>query len=271
MTVLSTHHYRVGGVTLATYATGLESVAGAETLAALRLRDRPAVAADGSWPDPTGPVFFGPKHVVWQLWVNGEDANGLVTSPNGRPGHMRDNLSALLAVFGAGTGTVLVEKDVPDGAGGVRTLRNWANVGAAVPVGGSHAVKRLRVPLTFRWPFWRDITAGVQTVGPFTGAGSFTPTGDAPAGDLVLTCTAAGTLTHTDTGDTVTVDAIPGGASSVIITTRPPRSVVTNLGADARNQYGPSQPWGLRFPAGVVANLSATGTWQVDSWPSWHE
>lgn len=271
MTLLSTYHYLIGpaDLPLSTFAHGVQEVAGLDQMPRLRRRQTMSAHVDGTTPDPAaGPLLFGPKMLNLSLWISGTDANGAVTHANGQAGHVQDNLDALWQIIGAGEFSI--KRLVPDGAGGTRTLTNTARVVGDLTPAGSKGLRRLRLPLELTWPFWRDATTGLLTLGPFTGAQSFTPAGTARLADASFICTAAGRITHTQSGDFIEVTSMPGGASSVTIKLRPPRSVLTNTAVDARNVYNANRGHGLIFEPGALANLTITGTWQIDYYEAHH-
>lgn len=263
MTILNPFHVRLDGLTVATYAHGLEDISGIDTVVAPSRRGVSAAYNDGTIPR-SAPYIFGPKRTAWRMWVAPVDADGAVTLAGGLADHLRVNMEALQKVLGKTRSGITVEYDVPDGAGGTRTLRNIGRLAQDLAPAGTHKTRRVPVGLTFDWPFWDDTTTGLVTKGPYTGAQTLTPAGTAPLVDAKLTCTVAGRITHDETGEYVEVTSIPGGASSVIVTLRPPRTVKDNTGADVGNVLDVSHPWGLRFEAGVAANLTITGTWQLD-------
>lgn len=269
MTVLNPHHVKIDGHVLATYANGLETLDGVEGVPARRIQTQPAAYIDGAYPLLDTPSFFDARRERLRVWVSPFDADGNTTHANGPEAHLRENLEALYAVVG-GTAKSNHEVDwlVPTPTT-TKTLRNWARIQAGIPSSGNtRLVRRLDILLEYPWPFFRDVTAGLITLGPFTGAQTFTPAGNAVLADLVLTCTAAGRITHDETGDWVEVDSIP--STSVVITQRPPRSILSG-GADARAVFNSNRPQGaLRFDAGVAANLTITGTWQIDYYNQEH-
>jgi len=153
-----------------------------------------------------------------------------------------------------------------------RTLRNEARI--ILPTssaGSSRLIRRFPITLDYPWPFFRDITAGEKTLGPFTGAQSFTPLGSAPLADATLICTAVGKIIHTQTGDEVEITSLDG-ATEITIIQKPPKSVKKTAGGsgDARAFYNSNRPWGLRFDAGALANLTITGTWTIKYFESEH-
>lgn len=266
MTLLSAEYIQIDGEPLATYAKGLEVVDGRDMIPSRRIRAMAGAYIDGVYPALDTPSFFGAKTQRLRIWVSNTDADGLITHANGPAGHHRENLENLYRLVG-GKAISAHEVDwiVPTPTA-TKTLRADGRITAEmVSQGGGRLIKRFPISIEYPWPFFRNITLGQQTIGPFTGATSFTPGGTAPLAGAVYTCTAAGRLTHDETGDFIEVLSIPGGATSVIITTTRPRSILDNTGADARGVFNSNRPWStLRFDAGTLANLTATGTWQID-------
>lgn len=269
MTILDPYHFAIDGNILSTYARALEVIDGTENIPARRIREQQAAYIDGSYPALNTPSFFGPKTQRIRIWISPFDADGAVTHTNGPRAHLRENLQDMLRIIGGrAISSHTIDWFVPDLAT-TKQLQNFCRFSAPQSTrGSSRLVRRLDIIATYPWPFFRDMTAGLKTLGPFTGAQSFTPLGTAPLADGKFTCTAAGRITHDETGDFIEVTSVP--ATSVIVEQRPPRSVKQNTGADARDLYNSNNPWGLRFDAGVLANLTITGTWQIDYFDSEH-
>ncbi len=269
MTILDPYHFRIDGEILATYARALELVDGHENVPARRIRETEAAYIDGSFPALDTASYFGPKLQRIRIWISPFDADGAVTYANGPRAHLRENLQDILRIIGGkAKSNHTVDWYVPDTAT-TKQLQNFARFSAPQNVrGSSRLVRRLDIIATYPWPFFRDMSAGLKTLGPFTGAQSFTPLGTAPLADAKFTCTVAGKITHDETGEFIEVTSVP--ATSVIIDQRPPRSVVQNTGADARDLYNSNTLGGLRFDAGTLANLTITGTWQIDYFDSEH-
>lgn len=267
MATIDPWHLKIDGNVMATYARAIEDLTGRDTVAARRLADLHAAGVDGTYPHPDGgPALFTSKTQRLRIWVSPFDADGNITHTNGPRAHLRENLDNLMRILAGSSRDTHTIQWIDPTPTATRTLENTARI-AVIPTGGSRLIRRFDIILTYPWPFFRDITTGLQTLGPFTGAQSFTPLGTAPLADLVLTCTAAGRLTHNETAEYVEVESIP--STSVIITQRPPRSV-TSGGADARHVFWSSHAHGLRFDAGTLANLTITGTWQIDYYPQHH-
>ncbi len=269
MTTLSPYHVRIDGNIMSTFARALAVVDGLENIPGRRVTDQFAAGVDGSYPILNTPSFFGPKKQRMRLWISPFDANGAVTFANGPQAHLRANLEAIFDIIGGqAISNHTVDWYVPDEAT-TKQLQNFARITMpTVSTGSSRLVRRIDINLDYPWPFWRDMSAGEKTLGPFTGAQSFTPLGTAPLADAKFTCTSAGRITHTQTGDFIEVTSVP--ATSVIVDQRPPRSVLQNTGADARDLYNANQIWGLRFDANTLANLTITGTWTIDYFDAEH-
>jgi len=272
VTLLSAHYIQIDGHQLATYANGLEAVDGIETIPGRRIRDQAAAYIDGAYPDLTTPSFFMPKRQRLRIWVSATDANGAVTHTTGPAGHLQENLEALKRILG---GQAISDHEVDwivPTPTATRTLRNEARITLPTnSAGSSRLIRRFPITLDYPWPFFRDITAGEKTLGPFTGAQSFTPLGSAPLADATLICTAVGKIIHTQTGDEVEITSLDG-ATEITIIQKPPKSVTKTLGGsgDARAFYNSNRPWGLRFDAGVLANLTITGTWTIKYFEAEH-
>ena len=269
MTVLTPYHVRIDGNIMATYARMLAVVDGLENIPGRRIREQAAAGVDGAYPILDTPSFYGPKRQRLRLTIAPFDADGAVTHTNGPAAHLRENLEAILDIIGGQAKTNhTIDWFVPLPAA-TKQLQNFARISLPVDTrGSSRLVRRIDITLDYPWPFWRDMTAGQKTIGPFTGAQSFTPLGTAPLADAKFTCTVAGKITHDESGDFIEVTSVP--ATSVIVDQRPPRSVKQNTGADARDLYNSDNIWGLRFDANTLANLTITGTWQIDYFDSEH-
>lgn len=263
MTVLDPYHVTIGGHVIGTYADALESIDGLEGIPGRRLANQQGAYRDGSWPAAdTTPLFFGPARQRLRIWVAPFDADGAVTYANGPRAHLRENLETLWRILGGGAaGTQTVGWVVPTAAS-TKTLQNTARITAPHnPTGSTRLVRRLDVTLDYPFPFWRDTTTGLISVGPTSSPQTFTPGGTAPHVDMTLTCTAAGKVTHDETGDFV--EALTGFTTDLAIDLRNGTVLQNGGAADGRAYYNANRPWGLRLPAGVEANLTLTGTWTI--------
>lgn len=272
MATLTPYHLRIDGNIMSTYARALAIVDGLENVPARRIKEQTAAYVDGSYPDLATPSFFGSKRQRLRLWISPFDADGNVTHANGVQAHLRENLEALFDIIGGqAISNHTIDWYVPDVAT-TKQLQNFARISLpTITRGSSRLVRRIDINLDYPWPFFRDMTAGLKTLGPFTGAQSFTPLGTAPLADATFICTAVGKITHTQTGDFIEVTGL-GGGTAVTITQRPPKTVIKTGGGggDARDLYNSNVPWGLRFDANTLANLTITGTWQIDYYDSEH-
>lgn len=271
MATIDPWHVKIDGEVMGTYAKAIEDLDGLESLPGRRVREQYAAGVDGSWPAPAaGPAMFQEKRQRLRIWVSPFDADGAVTYANGPRAHLRENLDDLYRIIaGTSRSAHTIQWIVPTPTGTI-TLENTARITTPIrAAAGSRLVRRFDIELVYPWPFFRDITTGLQTLGPFTGSQSFTPQGTAPLADMVLTCTSAGTITHDETGEAITAEA--GFTTALVIDQRPPRSITHAGGAsDGRAYYNPTHTHGLRFDAGVQANLTMTGTWQLDYYPQHH-
>lgn len=271
MTLLSPHYLQIDGEPLATFAKGLEVVDGLETIPGRRIRGQAGAYQDGEYPALDTESFFEAKTQRIRIWLAPFDADGNVTHAKGGEAHLRENLETLMRILGGkAVSSHQVDWIVPTPTA-TRTLRASGQIRRPLETGGSsRLVRRLPILVHYPWPFFKDITTGQLTLGPFTGAQTITPGGTAPQAGAKYTCTAAGRITHDETGDFWEVTSLPGGASSVIITTEPPRSILDNTGADARAFYNSNVPYLPRFDSGTTANLTITGTWQIDYFELYH-
>lgn len=270
MTTLDTHHIKIDGHILATYANGLEVVDGLDTIPGRRITEQEAAYVDGSYPALDIPSFFGPKRQILGIWVSPFDADGNVTYATGPVGHLRANLEALQRILGGkARSNHTIQWIVPTDTA-TKTLENYARIYAPiVSQGSSRLIRRFRIELVYPFPFWRDVTTGLRSVAAGSGAAAYTPAGTAPLVDPVFVCTAAGRITHTETGDYWDIADLDG-ASSITISQRIPRTVVNNSGDDVRGLVTSNRPWGIRLDAGVAANFTRTGTWAMQAYDLYH-
>jgi hypothetical protein len=271
MTIIDPYYIDIDSEPFATYAKAIEVIDGLENIPGRRIRENEAAYVDGSYPPTTIDTFFTEKQQRLRIWVAPFDADGNVTYAGGPRAHLRENVEGLFRLLGgSGKSQHTVTWRVPTPAGGTKTLQNTARISTPLTAtGATRLVRRFDIFLIYPWPFWRDTTTGLITVGPTGSNTSTTPGGTAPAADAVYTCTAAGRITHAQSGHYHEITAIPGGASSVIIDQRA-RTILTDGGADARAVYNSDWGGGLRLPAGALANLTITGTWQLDYYNSEH-
>lgn len=269
MALLSDYYLSIGGHNLATYANGLE-VADIETIPGRRLREQEAAYQDGSYPSLDTPSFYTAKRQLVAIWVAPFDADGEVTHTTGPAGHLRENLEALYRILGGQARSNRTVQWIVPTTTGTKTLENQARIYAPLQGGGgSRLVRRLRIELVYPFPFFHDATLGEQTVAAASGAASFTPGGTAPLVDAEFVCTAAGRITHTETGDYWEVADLDG-ASSITISQRTPRTITNNSGDDVRGLATSNRPWGIRLDAGVAANFTRTGTWAINYYDAYH-
>lgn len=270
MTTIDPYHLKIDGEVLATYARGLEVIDGVENIPGRRRQPQYGAYRDGSFPAAGQDLFFRQKTQRIRIWISPFDADGDVTHTNGPRAHLRENLENIMRLIGGKAAPEHTVGWVVPTPTATKELQNTATISAPQStLGSSRLVRRLDINLDYPHPVWHDVTTGEQTEGPFTGAQSFTPGGTAPLVDAVYTCTAAGKITHDESGHFHEVTAIPGGATSVIIDQRA-HTILDNTGADAREYYNSDWGGGLRLDAGAVANLTITGTWQIDHYDGYH-
>jgi hypothetical protein len=270
VTLLSPYYLAIDGHELATYANGLEVTDGIDTIPGRRLREQDGAYQDGSYPTLDTPSFYTAKRQLLTIWLSPYDEDGNVTFATGPAGHLQANKEALFRILGGKTrSNHTIDWIVPTSTA-TKTLRNQARIYAPIiNQGSSRLVRRFRIELTYPFPFWHDVTAGLQTVAAGSGATSLTPQGSAPLVDAAFVCTAAGRITHTETGDYWDIASLDG-ATSITIQQGLPRTVLKNTGADARHLVTSNRPWGIRLDAGVLANFSRTGTWAINYYQAHH-
>lgn len=148
------------------------------------------------------------------------------------------NLSTLLQRISANTERVWVTRTAPD----------YGNVEIPIvvlrPPQTSNPRHRIRIPCRALDPFWRDRAVTFSAVNPVLGV---ITTGSAPIGDAVLVFSGAATsaiLTHTNTGDTITITA--NTTVNAVTVDAEDRSVVQS-GAPADGVMTTSQPYLLEL------------------------
>ncbi len=148
------------------------------------------------------------------------------------------NLSTLLKRINANTERVWVTRTAPD----------YGDVEIPIVVirgpKTSNPRHRLRIPCRALDPFWRDRAVTFSAVNPVSGV---TPAGSAPIGDAVLVFSGAATaaiLTHTDTGDTITITA--NTTVNAVTVDCEDRSVIQS-GAPADGVMTADKPWLLEL------------------------
>lgn len=250
MAILDPHHFRVDGTVLATHATALEIVRGTDVLADRRPAMREVAYQHGvvpAWDD-----YFAAKTLPLLLWVAPNDVDGNVTHPNGQPGHMRENLDALLGIFGKKGSPIVLERDVPDPVTPSAVVTRQANVKVvrSVVVDGTR-LRRMLVELLFPYPFWHELPQVSEPA--WSGTKIITPGGNAPVADPVFTFTAAGRVTHSQSGDYLEATA---GTFPLVVDVGLRR--VTQGGSPALNRLLVGSGRWMEWQPAVAANLVAS-------------
>jgi hypothetical protein len=247
---LSPHHLRVDGRSLATLANGITDFDGHVTAPAVRGGDISEVWRPGLLP---GGYNLVPEATIQRLkiWAAPWDADGDLDPDYGPEGHRRENVNELLKIFGKRGSGISVAWDVPDLAASVVTLTNTARVRESVPVTGNH-LRGIDVALEYPYPYWH---VGDAIVRAGASSHSFTPGGYSEIWDMVLTFAGDGTLTHTQSGDTITV---VGSAGPVTVNVG--ARTITEGGSPARNRARFNRPWWQRWNAGQAVTLTVSGT-----------
>lgn len=233
MTVLATNpQLRLDGLIVATYAHGLGTIGGLDVIAGRRSNSHELAYHPGT--EEIWDEYPQAKVRTFDVWALPNDADGNVTFANGPLAHLRANIDQLQAILAKRDTFIDVELDVFT-ATGTETRSGRAKVVRAIEVGGRR-IRTWSVSLMFPFPYWNvlpevDVNGGVA----FTGAQSFTVGGGARVHDITVTASGDGTITHTQTGNVLT---IAGSVGSVVISTR--AKTVTDGGAAAPGVMVPS-------------------------------
>lgn len=154
----------VDGVRLDNYAYGITTRTGWDST--------PGLAGENfSIPGRDGEVWrakdYGTGRLVLELFVAGSDADNAIPAGSTADRTFRNNMDALLGIFGKRSGLITVDKEMEDGS----VRRNFAEVGTVITpeyIDGA-PLATMTVELVFPDPLWRATTA--TTVEP---AGSAT-------------------------------------------------------------------------------------------------
>lgn len=258
MTVLTPYHMRLDGLTVATYAHGLENVDGLDVIAGRRTAGHRVAYAAGQteewdlWPDA--------KMRVFDIWVAPNDADGLVTFTNAERAHQRANIDQLAAILAKRLNPITVELDVPLDAS-VETRQGQATVLQAIPVTGSTGKRVFRAMLRFPFPYWNVLPQ--VNAGALSGAGNVLNVGGgATVHDITLTFSNDARITHQETGDYVEVTG--SGGTAVTIALRQ-GATITQSGSPARGLARRNRPWWMKWEPGTVTlDVTGAGTVTVD-------
>ena len=164
------------------------------------------------------------------------------------------NLSTLLKRINANTERVWLTRTAPD----------YGDVEIPIVIvrtpQTSQPRHRIRVPCMALDPFWRDQAVTFSAVDPTAGV---TPAGSAPIGDAVLAFSGeptSATLTHPDTGDTITIAA--DSQTNDVIVDCEDRSI-TRAGAPLDGVMTADKPWLLELLPDQLNSFTLSGTGAV--------
>lgn len=183
------------------------------------------------------------------------DSSGDVTDPNGRPGHIHENLMLWRQLVVGGTSQLWFGRDDP--------FAGRVEVPVEVFLAPVNTVPRKRVFTMFRtkWPFWSEETQRTAIA-----VASFTLGGTAPVADAIFKIV-GGTdvkVTHNQTGDYIQVEgATPAGGIYVDCGLR--KSTNVTGGASSEFQVEKSAPYWIEMEPGTVTfTVTGGGTVTVD-------
>jgi len=196
------------------------------------------------------------------------DATGTIVLPDGRRQHLQVNLDGIASLIDGAGATVILERDLADGAGG--TVTRWIEleaVEASTPVrrsalfGPSHSAYEVVQQFRAAYPMWQSETLHTDTL---TQAGSpnvIANAGNGRISNAVLVFAADSLVTHGT--DAATLE-ITGSAGAVTVDIG--AASITNGGGSADNLLEPpAQACWMRLYPGANA-LTVTGA-NVDlSW-----
>lgn len=99
---------------------------------------------------------YGANRLVLELFVNGADEDGVVPVGSTADRKFRENMDALLAIFGKRHSTIQVDKEMEDGS----VRRNFGEVGAVISPEyfDGAAMATMTVELVFPDPLWKATT-----------------------------------------------------------------------------------------------------------------
>ncbi len=151
MTVLTSWPIRLDGLTIGTYAHGLEEVAGLH--GGPGGRDPHLEVAHYPGEIPEWDIYPRGKVRRYRIWIGSTDANGAITHPEGERGHIEENIKSLLKVTNKIGTPIAFEQDVPLLAGGVETLTGSCKQTTPIDIAGVRALRRVDLSLHFPYPY----------------------------------------------------------------------------------------------------------------------
>ena len=180
--------------------------------------------------------------------------------------HLQENTDELLGALHS-LNELQVVRTMPNGD----TRQIAGEAIAEVPItelGGGGGIYRLAIiQVECAYPFWHDTTGGLISDDGNSGSFVVTPGGTAPIGDSVWTFTAAGVLTNTGTGDTLTITA---GFTGSLVIDMLTREVTHNGGASQGDQYvEPGQKHWIELQPGANNFTLSAGSCDVDYYPGY--
>lgn len=255
-----------GGVSIQNLAINFADFNGLLTYPPKRGQNYTAIGADGTRLSNRKP--FGESIITLNLRVYPFDEDGMIVATGGREEHLQQNIETLTElIYGSGL-DIIIERDVPDGAGGLDTRFIRGEVLTGFQIGeGEARTKKLSVPVKCAYPFWQSETEYSQAITSNT----ITNNGRAPISNMVIVFPGDGTLTYTNppdgphgapatdeiieiTGSTGAVNVTPGGE-------RGGRAVYASGGASAMGALRVNRPYWMRWDAAHAdGDIDLTGT-----------
>lgn len=179
----------IDGVSLGTYAHMIEIVRGLDVLPG-RVRT-PATVAFRHGTVPTADWYYDEKILPLVITVAPWDADGDATHSVGDQGHLRDNLDALLHLFGKRS-LLDVRRLIPtEESDEVMELQAYATVGRNVIVDGGPVHRQFAVDLILPYPMWHELPEVELSADT---SHTITTGGTAPIADMVFVLSGDGTV-----------------------------------------------------------------------------
>lgn len=200
------------------------------------------------------------KPITLQILAWDRDADGLITSADGRCDHLVGNLDDVAELLLAPEELVVLEMDMPDG-----TIR-WIELefaGIPTPIlrgpvfGSSHAAWSLLIPMVAPYPFWQSSIETDLVVTQAGGAEVLSNTGTAPIANAQLLFAADSVLEHTEYGAEVEASGIVTPPLTVDL--RHSRVQITENGSVVKGKVRRNRAAWMRFPRGDSTLTASAG------------
>lgn len=188
-------------------------------------------------------------NVILSTWLRYTDGSGLITHPDGSPGHVYDNFSSLKGLIRAGAGQIDLERTIPD----VGEVHLAAESIDAPQMGDAH--------FHYLWvlkaakPFWRAAASAAIT------GGTFIPVGDGVIDDMIVTFGGDG-FCDID-GERISIVGSGGG----VVVDCGARTILSG-GNPADAWFRPKSERWLRLRGGVSSTVTLSGC-TASYFPKW--